>query len=120
MEMPHGYDLLKSAGADNAKILIAAIDSPETNQELIKAVAKKHFPKLSISWPGQRAGMDAYELIDMGIKDIYRESLHTSVKLAVDVLARLGHRRYTATRRVRNFFNMMKKWLYRWLNTVTI
>jgi CPA2 family monovalent cation:H+ antiporter-2 len=39
----------------------------------------------------------------MGLKDIYRESLHTSVKLAVDVLSSLGQRRYTATRQGQRF-----------------
>ena len=36
-------DLLKAAGAEKAKILIAAIDSPEINQELI-AIVKEKFP----------------------------------------------------------------------------
>ncbi len=94
-------DLLKSAGADNARILIAAIDSPETNQELI-STARKNFPDLRIM-ARARSRMDAYELIEMGLKDIYRESLHTSVKLAVDVLEKLGHRRYTATRQGQKF-----------------
>ena len=94
-------DLLKSAGADNARILIAAIDSPETNQELI-ATVKKNFPDLHIM-ARAKSRMDAYELIDMGISDIYRESLHTSVKLAVDVLGKLGQRSYTATRQGQKF-----------------
>jgi monovalent cation:H+ antiporter-2, CPA2 family len=94
-------DLLKSAGADNAKILIAAIDSPEVNQELISTV-QKNFPNLQIM-ARAKSRMDAYELIDMGLKDIYRESLHTSVKLAVDVLGKLGQRSYTATRQGQKF-----------------
>lgn len=94
-------DLLKSAGADNAKILIAAIDSTETNQELIR-IAQKHFPLLQIMARAKNR-FDAYELIDMGIKNIYRESLHTSVKLAVDVLGKLGQRSYTATRQGQKF-----------------
>lgn len=94
-------DLLKSAGADNAKILIAAIDSPETNQELISTV-RKNFPNLQIM-ARAKSRMDAYQLIDMGLKDIYRESLHTSVKLAVDVLGKLGQRNYTATRQGQKF-----------------
>ena len=94
-------DLLKSAGADNAKILIAAIDPPEVNQELI-STAQKHFPQLQII-ARAKSRVDAYELIDMEIKDIYRESLHTSVKLAVDVLVKLGHRSYTATRQAQKF-----------------
>jgi len=94
-------DLLKSAGADSARILIAAIDSPETNQELI-ATVQKNFPGLQIMARAKNR-IAAYELIDMGIKDIYRESLHTSVKLAVDVLGKLGHRNYTATRQGQKF-----------------
>jgi CPA2 family monovalent cation:H+ antiporter-2 len=94
-------DLLKSAGADNAKILIAAIDSPEINQELI-ATAQKNFPNLHIM-ARAKSRMDAYELIDKGLSDIYRESLHTSVKLAVDVLSKLGQRTYTATRQGQKF-----------------
>lgn len=94
-------DLLKSAGADDAKILIAAIDSPEANQDLI-ATVQKYFPGLQIMARAKNR-VNAYELIDMGIKDIYRESLHTSVKLAVDVLGKLGHRSYTATRQGQKF-----------------
>lgn len=94
-------DLLKSAGAENAKILIAAIDSPETNQELIQIV-QKHFPHIQIMARAKNR-RDAYDLIDMGLKDIYRENLHTSVKLAVDVLIRMGHRSYSATRQGQQF-----------------
>lgn len=94
-------DLLKSAGAGNARILIAAIDPPEVNQELIN-IAKKHFPNLQIMARAKNR-MDAYELLDLGLKDIYRESLHTSVKLAVDVLVKLGRRNYTSTRQGQKF-----------------
>jgi CPA2 family monovalent cation:H+ antiporter-2 len=94
-------DLLQSAGADNAKILIAAIDPPEINQVLI-ATAQKNFPELHIM-ARAKSRMDAYELLDMGLSDIYRESLHTSVKLAVDVLGKLGQRSYTATRQGQKF-----------------
>jgi glutathione-regulated potassium-efflux system protein KefB len=94
-------DLLKSAGADEAKILITAIDSPQTSQEIIRTV-QKHFPHLQILVRAKNRS-DAYELIDMGVKDIYREGLHTSVKLAVDVLSKLGQRKYTATRQGQKF-----------------
>jgi len=94
-------DLLKSAGADDAKILIAAIGPPEVNQELINT-AMKNFPGLHIM-ARAKSRTDAYELLDLGLKDIYRETLHTSVKLAVDVLGKLGHRKYTATRQGQKF-----------------
>jgi CPA2 family monovalent cation:H+ antiporter-2 len=94
-------DLLKSAGAGDARILIAAIDSPETNRDLISTI-QKNFPGLQIM-ARAKSRVDAYVLLDMGIKNIYRESLHTSVKMAVDVLVKLGQRNYTATRQGQNF-----------------
>jgi monovalent cation:H+ antiporter-2, CPA2 family len=90
------FDLLESAGAGDAKFLIAAIDPPETNLELI-ATVKKHFPHLKILARAKNRS-DAYEMIDQGIRDIYMESQHTSVKLAEDLLNKLGHRRYTVSR----------------------
>jgi CPA2 family monovalent cation:H+ antiporter-2 len=89
-------DLLESAGAGDAKYLIAAIDPPETNLELI-ATVKKHFPNLNIL-ARARNRSDAYEMIDHGIRDIYMETQHTSVRLAEDLLNKLGHRRYTVSR----------------------
>ena len=94
-------DILKSAGADEAKVLIAAIDSPEINLELIDRV-RKEFPKLEVMVRAKNR-MDAYDLLDIGIEDIYRESLDTSVRLGVDVLIKLGFRKYSATRAGQNF-----------------
>jgi monovalent cation:H+ antiporter-2, CPA2 family len=95
------FDLLQSAGANHARILVAAIDSPESNIDLVKTV-QKHFPKMQIMVRA-KSRMDAYDFIDMGLTGIYRESLHTSVKMAVDVLTKLGHRSYTATRQGQKF-----------------
>jgi CPA2 family monovalent cation:H+ antiporter-2 len=94
-------DLLRSAGAEDASIFIAAIDSPETNREIVSTV-QKHFPAIRLMVRA-RNRMDAYELIDMGIQSIYRESLHTSVTMAVDVLQQLGYRAYTARRQGQKF-----------------
>lgn len=89
-------DLLEAAGAANAKLLIAAIDSPTANNDLIKTV-RKHFPNLEIMARAKNR-YDAYELLDMGVNNVYRETLYTSVHLAVDALKKLGFRSYTATR----------------------
>jgi CPA2 family monovalent cation:H+ antiporter-2 len=94
-------DLLRSAGAENAKLFIAAIDNPEVNQELVRTV-RKHFPNLEIM-ARARNRMDAYELIDLGVKDFYRETLYTSVHMAIDVLKKLGFRSYSATRKGMEF-----------------
>jgi len=94
-------DILKSAGADHAKVLIASIDSPEFNADLVDKT-KKEFPHLTMMVRA-RNRMDAYELIDAGVKNIYRESLETSVRLGVDVLINLGFRKYTAARAGQSF-----------------
>ena len=94
-------DILKSAGADEAKILVAAIDSPEINMNLIEKV-QKEFPRLEVMVRA-KSRLDAYELVDAGVKDIYRESLDTSIRLGVDALVKLGFRRYTAVRSGQNF-----------------
>lgn len=103
-------DILKSAGADEARVLIAAIDSPETNYDLVEKT-KKLFPHLTIMVRA-RSRLDAYELIDMGVKDIYRESLDTSVRLGIDVLIKLGIRKYSATRAGQNFIKYDEAAMY--------
>jgi monovalent cation:H+ antiporter-2, CPA2 family len=94
-------DILKSAGANRAKIMIAAIDSPEINFGLVEKI-KKAFPDLRVMVRA-KSRIDAYDLLDMGVEDIYRESLDTSVRLGVDVLIKLGFRKYSATRAGQNF-----------------
>ena len=95
-------DILKSAGAGEARILIAAIDSPEINLDLMDRV-RGEFPNLEVMVRA-RSRQDAYELLDAGMTGIYRESLDTSIRLGVDVLVKLGFRRYTALRAGQSFF----------------
>lgn len=95
------YDLLKSAGADEAKVLVAAINSPAINISLIET-AQKYFPHLEIMARTQNR-YDAYELLEIGVDKVYRATLDTSVRLGVDVLKQLGHRSFTAMRQGQNF-----------------
>ena len=94
-------DILHSAGADKARILVIAIDDLATVSQLANTV-KKHFPNLKIM---ARTGnnLDAHELLDLGIEQIYRDFLDTSIRAGVDVLANLGQRRYAATRAGQDF-----------------
>jgi len=94
-------DILKSAGADAARVLIIAIADPSTNCDLVEKI-QKHYPRLIIM-VRTKDRQDAYEMLDMGVKDVYRESLDTSIRLGVDALVKLGHRRYAATRAGQNF-----------------
>ena len=94
-------DLLHSAGADRAKILVVALDEPAQNREVVHN-AKKHFPHLTIL---ARASdrPDAYELIEDGVEHVYREHLDTALRVGVDTLALLGKRRFSTLRSAQTF-----------------
>ena len=94
-------DILKSAGAEQAEILVTAVGSPDLTYDLV-VKTQKLFPHLTIM-ARAKSRLDAYDLIDLGVKDFYRESLDTSVRLGIDVLIKLGYRKYTATRAGQNF-----------------
>ncbi|WP_336517877.1 monovalent cation:proton antiporter-2 (CPA2) family protein [Pollutibacter soli] len=89
-------DLLKSAGADEASILIVAIGNPEKVLEVVET-AKKHFPHLQLLVRAKNR-MDAYELMDAGMMHIYRETIDTSLRLGQDALKMLGFRAYRTKR----------------------
>ncbi len=94
-------ELLKAAGAENAKLFIAAIDNPSSNIAVVEII-RKHFPNLKVLTRA-RSRTDAYELIDHGVENIYRETLYTAVHMGVDALTQLGHRKYSATRQGQRF-----------------
>ena len=94
-------ELLKAAGCESAKLFIAAIDNPRVNLQVVEMI-KKHFPHLKIM-ARSRSRNDAFEMIDMGVPDVYRENLYSAVHLGVNALVELGHRRYTATRQGQRF-----------------
>jgi len=94
-------EMLEAAGAEKAKIFIAAVDSPETNARIIETL-RKHFPHLHI-FARARNRMDAYDLIEYHVEHVYRETLYTAVSLGEDVLVALGFRRYTAKRQAQRF-----------------
>jgi CPA2 family monovalent cation:H+ antiporter-2 len=96
------FDLLESAGAEDAKIFVSAIDDAATNEALVETL-KKHFPHLKLMMR-TRHRYDAYELIDHGVQHVYRDHIDTSVRLGVDVLRTLGMRGYSAVRAGQNFF----------------
>lgn len=94
-------DLLQAAGAEEADILISAIKDPETNIKLVE-LCKKHFPRLEVMIRAKNR-VDAYELLEMGITNIYREHLDTSIRMGEDVLKKLGFRSHTVHRLAQSF-----------------
>ncbi|MFN4146304.1 MAG: monovalent cation:proton antiporter-2 (CPA2) family protein [Runella sp.] len=99
-------DLLESAGAANAKVLISAMNAPEKNASLAE-LAMKHFPHLAL-FVRAKNRFDAYELMDLGVNNVYRESFSESVYMGVDVLTHLGMRKYTVLRKAQDFMKYDK------------
>ncbi|MFN8259159.1 MAG: monovalent cation:proton antiporter-2 (CPA2) family protein [Bacteroidales bacterium] len=94
-------DLLESAGAADAKILVSAIDSHDVNIALVETV-RKHFPHLQLMIRSKNR-FDAYQLMNMEVENIYREHLESSVRMGVDILKKFGFRAYTLHRAAQNF-----------------
>lgn len=96
-------ELLQAAGAEEARIIIIAIDNPKKRVEMIETI-KKHFPNLHIMCRA-RNRHDAYDLMNRGLMHIYRETVDTSLRLGVDTMRLLGYRAYTAKRLARTFMH---------------
>jgi monovalent cation:H+ antiporter-2, CPA2 family len=94
-------ELLNSAGAGQAEILISAIDNTEHSLKLVK-LCKEHFPHLEVMIRAKNR-YDAYEMMEMGVKNVYREHLDTSIRMGEDVLRKLGFRSHTIHRLAKQF-----------------
>ncbi|RFS23029.1 potassium transporter [Chitinophaga silvatica] len=103
------YDLLVAAGAATAKILIIATDHPDQTVDIVK-MAQKYFPHLQLLVRAS-GNEDAFELMDLGVLHIYRETVDTSLRLGVDALRMLGGRAYKSERASRTFFKQDEKTL---------
>jgi voltage-gated potassium channel Kch len=95
------FDLMKAAGAERAKIIIIAMDTPEQCLEMVASV-KKFFPHLKILSRAYDRN-DSYDLMEAGVDHIYRETLDSSVRLGADALKMLGARAYHAQRAAKAF-----------------
>lgn len=104
-------DLLESAGIADAKILICAIDNPDATYQITKNVKEK-YPHVELMVRA-RNRYDAYKLVNLGIKHIYRETLETSLTLASDVLAHIGFEKTTLKKQVENFIKYDEESLIR-------
>lgn len=104
-------EILEAAGLAEAELVIAAIDSPEANKTMIQLI-RESYPEIRIL-ARSRNRFDAYELLDVGIKSIYRETLYSAIHMGVDALVALGFRRYTAKRQGQKFLEFDERSLHR-------
>ncbi|MFC4993771.1 monovalent cation:proton antiporter-2 (CPA2) family protein [Rubritalea tangerina] len=94
-------DLLESAGAAEAELLVITIGDVAKASELVE-LAKKHYPQLTILCNAADRGA-AYDLMDLGVQLVRRETFGSALALGQDVLTQLGFHPYEAHRVARLF-----------------
>jgi voltage-gated potassium channel Kch len=94
-------DLLHTAGAAEAQVLVVAIGDRE-KALAIATTAREHFPALRILV--RAAGRPAaFDLIEAGVTDVYRDTLDTALRVGVDALRSVGVRAHRAHRSAQAF-----------------
>jgi glutathione-regulated potassium-efflux system ancillary protein KefC len=94
-------DLLETAGADTARMMVVAIDDMETSLEIVDRV-RERFPHLKL-YVRARNVSHVYQLRDRGVEVIEREMFEGSLLLGRRVLEGLGKEPYEAHRIAQTF-----------------
>ncbi len=94
-------DLLEAAGAAEAELLIITISDIKKSRELVQLV-HKHYPHLKLAVNAEDRGA-AYDLLDLGVSTIRRETFASALSLGQDALTILGFQPYEAYRLMRLF-----------------
>ena len=81
-------DLLRTAGAASAKILVLSVDDVAQSLKIVDMV-QAHFPDLQIVARAKDV-THAYELRDRGVMKVERELFESSLRSAISVLELLG------------------------------
>jgi voltage-gated potassium channel Kch len=95
------HDLLHAAAADQARLMIIAIDNHEKTREIIASV-RKQSPGIKII-ARAKGRSEAFDLMSDGADHIFRETLDTSLRVGVEALKMLGFRAFHAHRVSRTF-----------------
>ena len=98
---PSNIDLLKSAGADKAKLFVLAIDDTEKILDIANLV-KSEFPNLKI-FARARNRRHAYELHKAGVYYFRRETFDSSLVMAEEIMKTLGKRSATVRFKAKQF-----------------
>ncbi|WP_292010051.1 monovalent cation:proton antiporter-2 (CPA2) family protein [Chryseobacterium sp.] len=98
--------ILRAAGIEDAEILVLCLDDPDDNK-FIAEVVREQYPDVKI-FVRAKSRIDAYDYLNNGIENIYRETLGTAVDMAVDVLHETGMRKYAARRLGQRFMAIDK------------
>ena len=94
-------DLLRTAGAASARVLVVAVDDPGQSLAIVR-LAQEHFPQLEIV-ARARDVTHWNELRDLGVMRVERELFESSLRSARTVLEVLGYAPSEARRQAFNF-----------------
>jgi glutathione-regulated potassium-efflux system ancillary protein KefC len=94
-------DLLHAAGADQAKLLVVAVDDTASSLKLVD-MAREHFPNLAIVARARNVS-HWVELRTRGVEDIERETFESALRTGRRALERLGVGPYEARERADRF-----------------
>ena len=94
-------DLLRTAGAATARILVVAVDDIEQSLAIVK-LAQEHFPQLEIV-ARARDVTHWNELRDLGVTRVEREVFESSLRSGRTVLEVLGYTPHEARRQAMRF-----------------
>ncbi len=104
-------EMLRSAGAERARLVILCIGNAEANLALAQRI-KHLFPHLTIL--ARASGrLAAYELLELGVPHVYRESLDAAMRLGTDALRLLGRRGHSSWRLAQGFRRRDEETLHR-------
>ncbi|SET91819.1 monovalent cation:proton antiporter-2 (CPA2) family protein [Stigmatella erecta] len=81
-------DLLRAARADKARVFVLAIDDIQASLRTAETVLQ-HFPHLTV-FARARNRQHAYQLMNLGIKNIMRETWASSLEMGGGILEALG------------------------------
>lgn len=94
-------DLLRSAGAEKAQLFVLTISKPESSLRTAEMVSR-NFPHLKII-ARARNRKHVYQLMDLGVTHIWRDTFHSSLKMAEATLESLGLPRQQSSKIVDTF-----------------
>ncbi len=94
-------DLLRTAGAERARLFIIAIDDEAKALELVTTV-RENFPNLQIM-ARATSRQHAYELLRLGVPEVFRETTGSALDLSIAAMKLLGLSRERAERAARIF-----------------
>ncbi|WP_280538786.1 monovalent cation:proton antiporter-2 (CPA2) family protein [Chromohalobacter sp. 11-W] len=94
-------DVLRSAGLAQAKVLVIAVDDEEAALAIARMV-HNHYPQIKI-FARARNRHHAWQLMEIGVDAVVRETFASSMEMSVEVLKGLGYPGSNALDAVRTF-----------------